>query len=250
MGRRRKALYAAIGKMPSRRLRVHALRIIWRRGVQSEVAFWDRWLATKGLEWPADFQRRVDPLAPLTDSFVIEAIQGMPHQVVEILDVGAGPLTVLEKKLSGRELRITAVDPLAGQYAALLERYDVRPIVRTQSCDAESLRRMFSKGTFDLTYARNALDHSFNPIKAITQMLHVTKDGGFVLLKHIRNEATRRQYVDFHQWNFDRRANDFVVWNPLLEWNVTRELRGLATVSVETPDDWILCKIQKKSQRA
>ena len=40
----------------------------WMKGIGPEVGFWSNWLRTKGMRWPEDYQRRMDP----SPSFEIE----------------------------------------------------------------------------------------------------------------------------------------------------------------------------------
>ena len=52
----------------------------------------------------------------------IRALIAAPEGVtVRVLDVGAGPLTALGKVWPGRTLELTAVDPLADEYNAILD---------------------------------------------------------------------------------------------------------------------------------
>jgi hypothetical protein len=45
----------------------------WKCGIQSELEFWATWMRTRGMEWPDDFNRRLDPntsLAPEVGQFL------------------------------------------------------------------------------------------------------------------------------------------------------------------------------------
>jgi len=82
---------------------------------------------------------------------------------------------------------------------------------------------------------RNALDHAVDPLLGIRQMLEVTRPGGWVLLRHARNEGVPGQFrVGLHQWAFDvvqgSSSARFVIWNPQLRADVTSWLleTGLA----------------------
>ncbi len=43
--------------------------------------------------------------------------------------------------------------------------------------EGEQLLTMFEPETFDLTFARNALDHSYEPIRVIRNMIGLVKTG-------------------------------------------------------------------------
>src|SRR5438034_8427673 len=87
-------------------------RLLWRqKGVGHELDFWRRWFETRGLHWPEDYRKRLDADALLEEQLIVDRLPEL-DDVVSILDVGAGPLTVLGKRFPGTSLRITAVDPL------------------------------------------------------------------------------------------------------------------------------------------
>src|SRR5258708_32700535 len=37
----------------------------WAKGIKFERDFWANWLQTKGAQWPADYQSKLDPECPL-----------------------------------------------------------------------------------------------------------------------------------------------------------------------------------------
>src|SRR5690606_2291974 len=70
-------------------------RAAWAAGISRELAWWRRYLAGKGLDWPEEFQFRFDadcPLQPHIDRVLPASRFGGP---VRILDCAAGPATVL-----------------------------------------------------------------------------------------------------------------------------------------------------------
>jgi hypothetical protein len=118
-------------------------RLLWRgKGVDHEVDFWTRWFGTKGLHWPDDYRRRLDPEAELDEPLIVDRLGDLGEEVA-ILDVGAGPLTALGKTYPGKTLRITPVDPLAPEYDKLLDEFGVDPPVRTIFCPGEGLLDRF-----------------------------------------------------------------------------------------------------------
>lgn len=221
-------------------------QLIWRLGCPSELKFWETYLRTKGLRWPEDFLYRCDPHSEL-QNYITDLIDAPPGSEVRILDAGAGPLTSLGKRWEGRQIHITAVDPLAREYDRLLTRYHVRPPVRTTFADAEKLLEFLPPNHFDLVHARNSIDHSYDPLLAIQQMIAVVKLNCFVFLQHVINEGENQKYRGLHQWNFFTHRGDFLVGNPHRTINITREFRGIAEVNCQVSENnWIVTKIRKK----
>jgi len=175
----------------------------------------------------------------------------MAQPEVSILDVGAGPASTVGCRFPGKVLHVSAVDPLAKSYDRLLNKTGVIPPVRTEPLEGERLVERFGHDLFDIAYARNALDHAVDPAVILENMLEIVRPGGYVVLRHVRNEAVRQAYVQLHQWNFDQRDRHFVVWRVGHETSVTDQLTGRADVtcytepSDETGVDWVVCVIRK-----
>ncbi len=208
----------------------------WRVGIRQEILFWREYFSTKGLHWPKLYQLRFDPELPLQKRIA----DHLPSQkIVKILDVGAGPLTYLGKKHPTCELQIIAVDPLAEIYSEILDEFKITPLIRTQKAAAEQLTRSFSRGQFDLVFARNCIDHSTDPILCVEQMLEVVKPGGWVLMEHCLNEGVSQNYEGLHQWNFsiDSKSH-FIISSRNSSVDMTLRLKNRAI---------ILCKIEKEN---
>ncbi len=213
----------------------------WAGGIGHELRFWQGWLGTRGGGWPQDFAQRVTPDQPLPP-ILARLLRGR-RGPVRVLDVGAGPLSSLGTVLPGAEVELIATDPLAALYAELCGAAGVVPPVPTRFALAEELEAFFPRDHFDLVHCRNALDHSFDPLRGIAQMLGVLRPGGHVVLLHHRNEAERERYDGFHQWNFDIREGRFVIWNRAVELDVgtllatphrmTPRLGGMVEVVIE-----------------
>lgn len=218
----------------------------WELESEEEINFWSHWLWTRGGAWPEEFQRRCDPDAPLQPS-IAATINHPPGATVHILDVGAGPLTYLGKCWDGWTLQITAVDPLAEAYDELLKRHQLQPVVRTQKGYAERLTALFPENSFDLVHARNCIDHSYDPLLAIRQMVAVTKPGGVVYMHHAVNEAEQQNHQGFHQWNLYDRGGELFVSNQTTHVNVTQALAGVAEVCNALYDGgiWMINLIRK-----
>ena len=216
-------------------------------GVQAETEFWDEYFRTKGL-WYSGYGAMLDPDSPLQPR---PAALLPPRDEVHILDVGAGPLTYLGKTHAGKRINITAVDPLADEYDRILAKYRVVPVVRTQKLSAEDLTKRFPSNAFDLVTARNCIDHSLDPERAILQMIEVAKSDASVLLEHRPNEADRENYAGFHQWNFSLSASGhFLISSKSTQVNMTEKYSALCSIECEIvaseDEDWLITTIQKR----
>jgi Methyltransferase domain len=165
----------------------------WRAGQAEELAEWAAWFsrARSGRESDADAAKdlawRTNPDADLSQrEYLLDHLRRHvpPGGTVEVLDVGAGPLSVFPKKWITRTVNITAADPLAEEYAKLLAENSITAPagVTSVATEAEKLSSPFPADRFDLVFARNALEQFYDPMLALRQMLAVVKVGQWVLL--------------------------------------------------------------------
>ncbi len=204
----------------------------WLTGLGSEVGFWDGWIGSSYGGAPA-WNELLNPNRELEPRF-IKLIEAEPGTNVKVLDVGAGPLTALGPKWKHRNLTVKAVDPLAKEYRASLEKKGVTPPTWTETGDAENLSAIFSPNEFDFVYATNCLDHSYDPLRAFREIVAVLKPGCYALLDHAQNEAVAEKYTGLHQWNFDIQDGEFVLWRPGFRVFVQDALADLCVVEFET----------------
>lgn len=198
-----------------------------RRALKEEIGYWDDWLATRGGKYADEFAERFDPTGEVTDPAlraVLVDLEKRPSEPVSILDVGAGPATTVGHRFSGEPVAVTAVDPLAEHYRRLLRKHRLEPPVLTERVDGEALVERFGNERFDVAYARNSLDHAVDPVAIAENMLEVVRPGGYVVLRHVRNEAVRQNWIQLHQWNFDERDGELVVWRPDVRISVDERL--------------------------
>jgi SAM-dependent methyltransferase len=201
-----------------------------RRALAEEVDYWDHWLSTGGGDWPEEYAYRFDPDAEVQDPLLRKLLSGMNARPVSILDVGAGPATTVGCHFDGARLKVVAVDPLADKYNRLLQKASLVPPVKTDRLEGERLLDRFERDQFDIAYARNSLDHAVDPWPIIEQMLAVVRRGGYVVLRHVRNEAVNQSYVQLHQWNFDERGGQLIIWRANRETNLNETLAGRGEV--------------------
>ena len=228
----------------------HALglgKFIWKTGLPSEVSFWNEYLATGGKSCDAvdEFKFRIAPDSQL-QPWLCEWLDCPEGSVVRVLDVGAGPLTWIGKKWAARDVQIEAIDPLAEAYDQIMNQHGIRPPVRTKKDDGEEVVRRFGRDGFDLAFARNCLDHAYDAIQAVTNMIEATKPGGVVFLWHNEDEAERLSYQGLHQWNFHLQQGELVVWKGKRVMNVNQTFaKQLKTLRCELRDGMIQAVYRK-----
>ena len=200
----------------------------WQASIAGEVQFWENWLATRGEKYPGSYERAFNADLELP-SEIADLLVAPDGATITLLDVGAGPLTFLGRTHPRWTLEITAVDALGAEYSELLDRAGLVPPVRTQTCESEKLTSRFPPDSFDLVAARNTLDHSYDPVLAISEMLACAKPGAPILLVHHEKTAENERYHGMHQWNFEVSDGTLIVWRPGQRTDVGEALGSQAT---------------------
>lgn len=225
---------------------IQTIKKIWEKGIEAEVQFWDEWFQTKGIFWPEDYAFRMDPQAPFQEYL----IRYLPTEkkTIDILDVGSGPVSYLGKTLPGtdQQIRIIATDPLADRYMMLLRKFNIHNPITTIKANAELLTDFFPSDYFDFVYMRNALDHSFDPVIAVGQMIEVLAPDRYLILQHENNEAENEKYQDLHQWNIQIEDGEFIIWNKSTRYNLSTIYSEVANIRCEKDETFNFIEILKK----
>lgn len=216
-------------RAPARSAAELSPEVAWQSAIDGEVSFWRIYFETEGARYPGSYETRLNPQLALQPE-IADLLDAPEGATVSLLDVGAGPLTFLGRTDPRWTIELTAVDALGNQYQALIDEFGITPPVRTQACESEKLSTLLPADTYDLVAARNTLDHSYDPVLAITEMLRCAKPGAPLLLIHHRNTAEDEDYHGMHQWNFEAVDGTLVVWRPGARTDVGAELAGRATV--------------------
>jgi SAM-dependent methyltransferase len=196
----------------------------WSNGLNSEVGFWQNWIQTQGADWPDDYRARLDPKHPLKPE-VENAIRPTGSREIDVLDVGAGPITCIGYVSEKFDLRITATDPLAEAYSVLLKEAGVVPPITTQKCFAENLLQHFGSRRFHVCFSRNALDHSIDPRSALLAMIQLLHPNGLMYVRVYKNEGASGGYEGLHSWNFDKdENNNFILWREGEKYNISEDI--------------------------
>lgn len=207
----------------------------WVSALPEELTFWEYWLTTDEAGIAAQRRDRLNALERLLIPAL--AASAAADEEVRVLDVGAGPLTVLGARIDGRMAEIVAVDPLAEPYAELLERLEIEPPIPTVRGEGEDLARRFGDSSFHGVYCGNALDHCHAPMRVVRQMVSVVKPGGTVVLFCYHNVGEIEEYQGLHQWNVTVRGGRVVIWSRSEEIDVAGELGASATVEGRINDE-------------
>src|SRR5205085_1387769 len=95
----------------------------WTANQAAEAEFWSEWLRAGATNADkaaaADLQLRTTDVCDVSDREMVAPYLRPacpPGSQVRILDVGAGPLTWCPRKWLSRDLAVTPIDPLAGEF--------------------------------------------------------------------------------------------------------------------------------------
>ncbi|MDR2429215.1 MAG: class I SAM-dependent methyltransferase [Candidatus Margulisbacteria bacterium] len=196
----------------------------WLDGISSEISFWKSLMVVEHAGGGG--------VTYIKKKFILEKY--ITGKKTRLLDVGSGPFPYVGAKTDKTELEYHAVDPLAQCYKILRDRYKICADIIPEFAFVEYLTEKFSENYFDIVHMSNALDHCFNPLLGIYQMLHVCRIGGKVILRHGNNEAENSNYDGFHQWNICVENTELIIWRPKIRYNITQIIQKYADIFLET----------------
>lgn len=179
----------------------------WCSNISSEIKFWDTLMKSKGQSIHAEeiFSLRLSDTAP----FMLD--EEIEHEHLKFLDVGSGPFSRCGILSNKAQIEFTAVDPLAKIYQQLKKKYNLNSPIIPQTGIVENLSDYFKENSFDMIHMSNSLDHCFDPIEGIKQMLMICKIGGKIILRHNENEGSNAKYNGLHQWDIYLHKNKFFI---------------------------------------
>ncbi len=213
----------------------------WESGLEHELSFWDDWVENQ----KEDLNWRLLPQKELQGMIKEYLNSGEREKGINILDVGAGPITFLGNMWGNDSVNITAIDALADKYTEILRKKNLVPPIKTIQLCAEDLQSKYSKNTFHLAYSFNALDHAHDPIKALKSVVEVIKPGSYFLLRSFVNEAENADYTGLHQWNFFARNEKFYISSDKGEYDVEKEMESIAKIVNVTVKNELFGEIQQ-----
>lgn len=181
----------------------------WDEQLLTQLDHWDRWLAGESGEGPKN---------RLTDSYPFpgylqKVLDCPPGSEVRVLDLGSGPASTVGRNWPGRKVFVTCVDPLAEEYNVLLRKHGYAEFACIARGCGETLLEDIEERDFDIAYSANALDHSYDPLLCIENMLRIVRPKGWVVFMVLENEGQRQRYGGLHRWNFCVDDGELVLWD-------------------------------------
>jgi len=182
---------------------------------------WSSYITTKGLSFHIanikENKRKLEkywsPTYPINNRIEKE-IQRLKNTRIRLLDVGCGPFPKSGVSHENYIIDRTLVDALANDYHKLLKDNSIdtngQKII---CCDVEEIEERFISCSFDIIYSKNTLDHTYNPIKAISSLINLLVNDGVIILEHYVKEGEYTNYFGLHQWDFFIENESFYISN-------------------------------------
>lgn len=146
-----------------------------------------------------------------------------------------------------KQIEVHYVDPLAPFYNDIKNRHQGR-LPDIEFGMMEYLSESYPSHNVAWVIYKNALDHSFNPIKGVLEALEVLKIGGYLYLKHYPNEAETEHYVGFHKYNIcTNEKGELLIWNKEKSLVVDEMVKDFAEVDTKLTKDGSVVSVIKKS---
>ncbi|MFZ2727425.1 MAG: methyltransferase domain-containing protein [Methylococcaceae bacterium] len=220
----------------------------WLSNIQEEVDFWRMWMTSEKYAHLKDARLKNNKIV---SQGIINLLGLSEGSQIKLLDVGSGPISTLGSEHDNFDIQLHPVDPLAEEYNKLLDELNLSQCPRIVKGTGESLKELFTENHFDFVNSANALDHSYNPLLCIQNMVHVCKPSGWVNIVTVQNEGQRQNYQGLHQWNFELQDDCVRLWNlnsDLLLHEHLDNIEQLEAVSVDHGNGlpMIMIKIKKK----
>lgn len=225
-----------------------AARAAWEAGVPAQYAYWFAVIHNHaGLEdCHAEFLRDIDPAKPLASFLAAHApeVEGP----LRVLDAASGPVATCGWRLPGREIEVTAVDPLGMIYGEALDMAGVSPPVRTVQSDIERVDALYEWRRFHLIHLRDGLTQCYNPRKALKALLRVLEPGGVMVLHGRADDGEFCKYYALHQWNIRVEGKDLVIWRGTDRWSVRALIRGKARLTLSPRKGGYFAAITRRTE--
>ena len=202
----------------------------WLGGLESEIAFWKRYMETKGDIYYDTFKNQTEKDRHFTLERYLDGFS--KTEQIKFIDIGSGPFSRCGHVTENYNLLVETVDPLAEVYNDLKKKNDLENGITIKTGFVELLDKYFDADSYDIVHMSNSLDHSFNAVFGIYQLLNLCKVGGKVILRHAENEAERSEYGGLHQWNLSlhNQENSFIIWRKNERYDIKKILDGYAKV--------------------
>jgi SAM-dependent methyltransferase len=158
-------------------------------------------------------------LIKIVDKLLAEGIRP------RILDLGAGPFSLMYYFKRTNKADAVAVDILAREYREMLNRFKFHDIVMPEFGTGEFLDVQQHGEKFDIVYIGNALDHTSSPALSWLNAIRMTKIGGVIGHAHFVREGSAQKQDQLHQ--FDLYPEEDQLWLDDLKGHRFSLTRGL-----------------------
>jgi len=167
---------------------------------------------------------------------------------VIIADLGAGMFCTTGSLWKTAKVNIYPSDALSDEFNQILKENGITPLVHVEKQNMENLT--YPDNFFDIVHCCNALDHTADPIKALSEMYRTTKPSGFIYLRHFLNVGENEGYAGLHMWNLDINKNgECIIWSQDKKFVLNDLFKGLITMKKKEldyeSDDMIVSTLQK-----
>lgn len=204
----------------------------WLSGLESEIEYWKLYMEEQGGVSFYGYEEMISA----TKKFELEDDISSEYYGKEykFLDVGAGPFSRCGRITEKVKLNFLSIDPLASAYSLLKEKNGIDNGIRLETGFVELLNRKFDQNTFDMVHMSNSLDHCFDAVYGIYQLLYVCRIGGKVILRHSENEAEKAGYNGLHQWNLSlhNEENTFLIWRNYEKYDIQQLFQEYADIKL------------------
>lgn len=172
-------------------------RAVWSKNFETEILYWHKVIRKMSKQSFVD--REMD-----SNMFLHMFVKS--HDV-SILDVGAGPLTAVGELFKGYPIKeVFCADTLANIYNKVMDEHKVEfrhRGVKLNLSDDDEVDVVLDGKYFDIAHALNSIDHSYDPINSIRNMLRHLKDKGVAVIEVALGSGCGEEYCGLHQWSFD-----------------------------------------------
>lgn len=181
--------------------------------LQAELSFWQTFMVSDRFiqNW---CHAAPNPELELEVDFFVQGVAReieKQHRKARILDVGSGPVSILNGSFVDVNVKLVAVDRLANRYATMWTQEPKGHVCMPEACAGEELLKYFGPRMFDVTHVRNALHQMTDPLVVIQQMIQVTKPGGYIVVHGFEDDACHENWNGLHKWNVRWEAGDLIV---------------------------------------
>lgn len=188
------------------------------KAVEHEAHFWKSFVKSERFLGWIDKTRRTPELNETAAAIL--RVAASRYQPCPILDVGSGPVSILNGLLPADKAIITTADPLSAEYAEMVD-YGGHFLSPPVPAAAEDLVDYFGMNAFQIVHCSNALDHVVNVETALQAMCNVAQR--MVMVQGFTNEADHERFQGFHQHNLSL-DGDNLVWRGVKHQTVLRPI--------------------------